>query len=108
MFDGEDNAEESPILDCSRDMLALQWVTLCQISSSLTVTLSVYSMFGGYLLTLFSYGRQAVSKEDLVDLGVETFQRLRDWKSDLPPQLQYDRKDKSAKVTPHVLLLQYD
>ncbi|EON68437.1 hypothetical protein W97_07761 [Coniosporium apollinis CBS 100218] len=93
MFDGEDDVEKPPILDCSRDMLALQWVTLCQIVSSLTVTL---------------YGRRVVSKEDLVDLGVETFRRLREWKSDLPSQLQYDPRDKSARVTPHVLLLQYD
>ena len=41
MFDGEDDAEEPLILDCSRDMLAMQWVTLCRIVSSLTVTLSV-------------------------------------------------------------------
>lgn len=41
MFDGEDDVEKQSILDCSRDMLALQWVTLCQIVSSLTVTLSV-------------------------------------------------------------------
>jgi hypothetical protein len=108
MFPGEDDVEKSPILDCSRDMLALQWVTLCQIVTSLTVTLSVWSIFGGARLTLFSYGHRTVSKEDLVDLGVETFRRLREWKSDLPPQLQYNQRDKSAKVTPHVLLLQYD
>ena len=65
-------------------------------------------MMGRSLLTMLSYGRLVVSKEDLVDLGVETYRRMREWKSDLPPQLQYDRRDKSTQVTPHVLLLQYD
>ena len=107
MFDGEDDVDAAPILDCSRDLLTLQWVTFCQIVSAYFVTLSVYlRSCGSWLIVTFSYG-QVVSKEDLVDLDVETFRLLRKWKRELPSQLQYDRKDKSAKVTPHVLLLQY-
>ena len=108
MLNIEDDVQKPPILDCSRDLLALQWVMLCQIVSSLTIILSVFSRLARSLLTVFRYGRQVVSKEELVDLGTETFRRMRKWKSDLPPQLQYDRNDKSTQVTPHVLLLQYD
>ena len=108
MFDSEDDVEKPPILDCSRDMLALQWVKLCQTVSLITLPLFVHSVLFRCLLTVFSYGQQVISKEDLVDLGVETYRRMRQWKSDLPPRLQYDRRDSSTQVTPHVLLLQYD
>ena len=90
MFDGKDNAEKPPILDCSRDMLAFQWVTLCQIVSSITIPL---------------YSPEAVSKDDLVDLSVDAFKRIRAWKKNLPSQLQHDVSDKASKVTPHVLVL---
>lgn len=53
-----------------------------------------------------SYGREEVTKIELVDLGVLTFRRLREWKRDLPPSLQCNLADKSMRVTPHVLLLQ--
>lgn len=39
MFDAGKEEDVAPILDCSRDLLALQWVTLCQLVSSLTTTL---------------------------------------------------------------------
>ncbi|OQV08084.1 Fungal Zn2-Cys6 binuclear cluster domain-containing protein isoform 3 [Cladophialophora immunda] len=90
MFSGGEYEDNPPILDCSRDLLARYWVTLCQTVSSLTTTL---------------YGSRVATKEHLVDLGVETFRRMRQWKRDLPPQLRYDVKDKSPQVTPHVLLL---